>query len=83
MIDIPLSSIIVEDQPSDNSSAQNNSENAEPQLIGTGPLRSANKLCIKQRIRASDIVSLLTGCEVSFIPIYFNFSFTKVFCILG
>ena len=83
MIDIPLSSIIVEDQPSDSSSAQNNTENSEPQLIGTGPLRSANKLCIKQRIRASDIVSLLTGCEVIMILMKAQFYSAKLFCILG
>lgn len=33
-------------------------------LTGLGPLVSANKLYIKQRIRACEILSLLTGCEV-------------------
>ena len=67
MIEIPLSNVIVQDQPnSDSNSAQSQSENdTHPQLIGTGPLRSANKLCIKQRIRAGDVFSLITGCEVT------------------
>ena len=65
MIEIPLSSAIVQDQPnSDTNSAQSDNDSSQPQLIGTGPLRSANKLCIKQRIRAGDVFSLITGCEV-------------------
>ena len=62
MIEIPLSSVIVQNQPnSDENESQND---IEPTLIGLGPLRSSNKLWIKQRIRASDILSTLTGCEV-------------------
>ena len=64
LIEIPLSSVVVQDQqPNHDDDSQAGSE--MPQLIGLGPLRSANKLYIKQRIRASDVVSLLTGCEVS------------------
>ena len=36
-----------------------------PTTIGLGPLRNALTLTIKQRIRAFDIISLCTGCEVS------------------
>ena len=36
-----------------------------PTTIGLGPLRNAATLTIKQRIRAFDIISLCTGCEVS------------------
>ena len=36
----------------------------EQTLTGLGPLRSAKRLVIKQRIRLCDIVSLCTGCEV-------------------
>ena len=78
MNDIPLSSVIVQNQPNheDNNSSSENQNNAQesPTLIGLGPLRTANKLCIKQRIRASDVLSLLTGCEVSTAilnPLYF------------
>ena len=64
MIEIPLSSVIVHDQePIENSSQ---SDDNYPRLTGLGPLRTANKLFIKQRIRAGDILSLLTGCEVIF-----------------
>ena len=63
MMDIPLSSVIVRDQP--NFSDTLESPSSLPKTIGLGPLMSANKLCIKQRIRASDVLSLLTGCEVT------------------
>jgi len=62
-----MSSVVVQDrQPSSISeSPSTSSYNIESQeLIGLGPLRSASKLFIKQRIRASDICALLTGCEV-------------------
>ena len=67
--DIPMSSVIVQDQPQSSIQENNTSEStsvqeSQPELIGLGPLRSANKLFIKQRIRASDICALLTGCEV-------------------
>ena len=67
MIEIPLSSVIIQNQPnSDENESQNpqNEPTDEPTMIGLGPLRTANKLWIKQRIRASDILSNLTGCEV-------------------
>ena len=67
MIEIPLSSVIIQNQPnSDENESQNpqNESTDEPTMIGLGPLRTANKLWIKQRIRASDILSNLTGCEV-------------------
>ena len=67
MIEIPLSSVIIQNQPnSDENESQNpqNESTDEPTMIGLGPLRTANKLWIKQRIRASDILSKLTGCEV-------------------
>ena len=73
--DIPMSSVVVQDrQPSSISeSPSTSSYNIESQeLIGLGPLRSASKLFIKQRIRASDICALLTGCEVSILGIYFD-----------
>ena len=35
-----------------------------PSTIGLGPLRNAATVTIKQRIRAFDIISLCTGCEV-------------------
>ena len=64
-----MSSVIVQDQPQSSIQENNTSEStsvqeSQPELIGLGPLRSANKLFIKQRIRASDICALLTGCEV-------------------
>ena len=37
---------------------------AEPVLTGLGPLRNATHLTIKQRIRACELLSLCTGCEV-------------------
>ena len=63
-----MSSVIVQDQPvlQQSPSVNSTSESQQPELIGLGPLRSANKLFIKQRIRASDICALLTGCEVRF-----------------
>ena len=69
---IPMSSVVVQDrQPPSTISTESpstSSYNIESQeLIGLGPLRSASKLFIKQRIRASDICALLTGCEVSVI----------------
>ena len=71
MIEIPLSSVIIQNQPNsdENGESQNpqdpqNESTNEPTMIGLGPLRTANKLWIKQRIRASDILSNLTGCEV-------------------
>ena len=71
MIEIPLSSVIIQNQPNsdENGESQNpqdpqNESIDEPTMIGLGPLRTANKLWIKQRIRASDILSNLTGCEV-------------------
>ena len=70
-----MSSVVVQDrQPSSISeSPSTSSYNIESQeLIGLGPLRSASKLFIKQRIRASDICALLTGCEVSILGIYFD-----------
>ena len=70
-----MSSVVVQDrQPSSISeSPSTSSYNIESQeLIGLGPLRSASKLFIKQRIRASDICALLTGCEVSIWGILFR-----------
>lgn len=64
MIEIPLSSVIVQNQQPNHAQDSNEADGEEPRLIGLGPLRSANKLFIKQRIRASDVLSLLTGCEV-------------------
>ena len=56
------------DQPGDNtSSAQKNDVDntfVAPTLIGLGPLRNALMLIIKQRIRAFELISLCTGCEV-------------------
>lgn len=69
MIEIPLSSVIVQNQQPNHESgdqAAGDHQAEEPRLIGLGPLRSASKLFIKQRIRASDVLSLLTGCEVCF-----------------
>ena len=73
MIEIPLSSVIIQNQPnSDENESQNpqNESTDEPTMIGLGPLRTANKLWIKQRIRASDILSNLTGCEVNLIFVF-------------
>ena len=73
MIEIPLSSVIIQNQPnSDENESQNpqNEPTDEPTMIGLGPLRTANKLWIKQRIRASDILSNLTGCEVNLIFVF-------------
>ena len=64
MIEIPLSSVIVQNQPNSDENESQNDTIEEPTLIGLGPLRTANKMWIKHRIRASDIVSTLTGCEV-------------------
>ena len=36
----------------------------ETRLTGLGPLTGASKLTLKQRIRACEILSLITGCEV-------------------
>ena len=81
--DIPMSSVIVQDrQPSiiSESPSSTSSNNVESQeLIGLGPLRSASKLFIKQRIRASDICALLTGCEVSNLENYF---YTQIPCFI-
>ena len=63
MIEIPLSSVITQNQPNSEENESHNDTSSEPTLIGLGPLRTANKLWIKQRIRASDILSTLTGCE--------------------
>ena len=70
MIETSFSSVIIQNQPnSDENESQNpqNEPTDEPTMIGLGPLRTANKLWIKQRIRASDILSNLTGCEVNLI----------------
>ncbi len=37
---------------------------SESTLVGMGPLRAASRLTVKQRIRACDIFSACTGCEV-------------------
>ena len=37
---------------------------SEGKLTGLGPLEAASKLTLKQRIRACEIFSLITGCEV-------------------
>ena len=47
-----------------NQSHEENSHSSST-TIGLGPLRNALTLTIKQRIRAFDIISLCTGCEVS------------------
>ena len=76
-----MSSVVVQDrQPSSISeSPSTSSYNIESQeLIGLGPLRSASKLFIKQRIRASDICALLTGCEVSVLGIYLRLNNLKL-----
>ena len=50
---------------------QNHEENSNSSsTIGLGPLRNALTLTIKQRIRAFDIISLCTGCEVSSRMVY-------------
>ena len=57
--------ILVESQIN-GSNNRNNEENSDsPTTIGLGPLRNALTLTIKQRIRAFDILSLCTGCEVN------------------
>ncbi len=40
------------------------SASASSSLTGVGPLRSARRLAVKQRIRLCDIISVCTGCEV-------------------
>ena len=73
MIETSFSSVIIQNQPnSDENESQNpqNEPTDEPTMIGLGPLRTANKLWIKQRIRASDILSNLTGCEVNLIFVF-------------
>ena len=80
MIEIPLSSVIIQNQPnSDENESQNpqNESTDEPTMIGLGPLRTANKLWIKQRVRASDILSNLTGCEVNLILFFLTARTTK------
>ena len=56
--------------PGESQSTVNNNQSHEENshsstTIGLGPLRNALTLTIKQRIRAFDIISLCTGCEVS------------------
>ena len=73
MIETSFSSVIIQNQPnSDENESQNpqNESTDEPTMIGLGPLRTANKLWIKQRIRASDILSTLTGCEARILKFY-------------
>ena len=50
-----------------NSAGSTDAGNAsiEPTMIGLGPLRNALTLTIKQRIRAFELISLCTGCEVN------------------
>ena len=58
----------ITEQPENDSSINTNtvadSCSVPPTTIGLGPLRNALTLTIKQRIRAFDIISLCTGCEV-------------------
>lgn len=71
-MEIPLSSVITAQPSVDQSSISNRvDESALDQdfqsgnrLIGLGPLQSTSKLTLKQRIRACEIISLITGCEV-------------------
>ena len=61
--------------PGESQSTVNNNQSHEENshsstTIGLGPLKNALTLTIKQRIRAFDIISLCTGCEVSANIIY-------------
>ena len=57
-----------QERPQDHSNTTSNNGGDpvpdNPTTIGLGPLRNALTLTIKQRIRAFDIISLCTGCEV-------------------
>ena len=63
MDDIPLSDVVTA-QPGANAES-GNVANGEPVLTGTGPLRTAESLLVKQRIRACELLSMCTMCEVS------------------
>ena len=73
--DIPLSAVITSEPKSDYSPPvlpiDTNGESGVirqhegPTLTGLGPLMSTNKLVLKQKIRACDILSACTGCEVN------------------
>jgi len=40
------------------------SDTSEPKLTGLGPLKDANHLKVKQKIRLKDICGDICGCEV-------------------
>ena len=72
MDEIPLADVITA-QPTTPTSAgrrdgaggaSNQQPSSEPVLTGTGPLKSTDTLLVKQRIRACEILSLCTLCEV-------------------
>ena len=52
-------------QPPMNNNPNSGEQSDSPTTIGLGALRNALTVTIKQRIRAFDIISLCTGCEVS------------------
>ena len=57
MDDIPLADVVTA-QP------RTRPELTDPVLSGAGPLKAAETLVVKQRIRAFEILSLCTLCEV-------------------
>jgi len=69
MDDIPLADVVTA-QPTTRSLGGGHDENnptqseSGPVLSGTGPLKTTDTLLVKQRIRAFEILSLCTGCEV-------------------
>ena len=72
MDDIPLADVVtaqpgrsVDRNPDRDESGTDRSTSDDPVLSGTGPLKSAESLVVKQRIRAFEILSLCTLCEVN------------------
>ena len=65
---ISLDNCDIPEQPHDNENLTENDDGENPSvaptMIGLGPLRDALTLTIKQRIRAFELISLCTGCEV-------------------
>ena len=70
--DIPLSAVITSEPksdfppvlPVDTEGESGGGSGGGPTLTGLGPLMATNKLVLKQKIRACDILSACTGCEV-------------------
>ena len=60
-------------QPPMNNNPNSGEQSDSPTTIGLGALRNALTVTIKQRIRAFDIISLCTGCEVSIMIIIIAF----------